>query len=227
MNFKIKNPIILVSLLIALICFSLSLWQVKRLYWKNNLINNLELAYTSEPINLKTITGDLGNFKFNKVIAKGFFLDEQSMFLGPRVFKDTVGYNLITPFMLDDSRYVLINRGWIKEKKINTNKNKKISIKGIIKEANLKNIFTPKNNKKKNLWYYIDIDQMSEFTGLNLMKGVFLDLISSNELQEHAVPNNSRVKLSNNHLQYAVTWFLLGIVFLIMNYIYLRKKNGN
>ena len=68
---------------------------------------------------------------------------------------------------------------------------------------------------------------MSEFTGLNLMKGVFLDLISSNELQEHAVPNNSRVKLSNNHLQYAVTWFLLGIVFLIMNYIYLRKKNGN
>ena len=149
------------------------------------------------------------------------------MFLGPRVFKDTVGYNLITPFMLDDSRYVLINRGWIKEKKINTNKNKKIFIKGIIKEANLKNIFTPKNNKKKNLWYYIDIDQMSEFTGLNLMKGVFLDLISSNELQEHAVPNNSRVKLSNNHLQYAVTWFLLGIVFLIMNYIYLRKKNGN
>ena len=129
--------------------------------------------------------------------------------------------------MFDDSRYVLINRGWIKEKKINTNKNKKIFIKGIIKEANLKNIFTPKNNKKKNLWYYIDIDQMSEFTGLNLMKGVFLDLISSNELQEHAVPNNSRVKLSNNHLQYAVTWFLLGIVFLIMNYIYLRKKNGN
>ena len=68
---------------------------------------------------------------------------------------------------------------------------------------------------------------MSEFTGLNIIKVVFLDLISTSELQEYAIPNNSKIKLSNNHLQYSVTWFFLGIVFLIMNYIYLRKKNEN
>ena len=227
MLFKTKKLFTLISIIISLLCFSLCIWQVKRLYWKKDLIENIENAYNSEPININTLSGDLNNFIFKKIYLEGYFLNEKNMFLGPRVFNDKVGYSLITPFMLDDSRYVLINRGWIKEKKINTNKNKKISVKGIIKEANLKNIFTPRNNKKKNLWYYIDIEQMSEFTGLNIIKGVFLDLISSSELQEYAIPNNSKIKLSNNHLQYSVTWFFLGIVFLIMNYIYLRKKNEN
>jgi len=225
--FKTKKLFTLISIIISLLCFSLCIWQVKRLYWKKDLIENIENAYNSEAININTLSGDLNKFIFKKIYLEGYFLNEKNMFLGPRVFNDKVGYSLITPFMLDDSRYVLINRGWIKEKKINTNKNKKISVKGIIKEANLKNIFTPRNNKKKNLWYYIDIEQMSEFTGLNIIKGVFLDLISTSELQEYAIPNNSKIKLSNNHLQYSVTWFFLGIVFLIMNYIYLRKKNEN
>ena len=224
MILKIKNSITLISLLLSLVCFSLSLWQIKRLYWKNNLINNLELAYESKPINIKTISGDLSNFRLRKIIAKGSFLNEKSMFLGPRVFKNNVGYHLITPFMLDDNRSVLINRGWIKEKNFDVHNNKNIFLKGIIKESNKKNLFTPKNNQEKNMWYYINTEQMSEFTGLNLIKCIFIDLISSNDLKKFTIPNSSKVKLSNNHLQYAITWFFLGFVFLIMNYIYLRKQ---
>jgi len=113
---KIKKPITLISIIISLICFSLSVWQIKRLQWKKELINNIENAYNSESININTLSGDLNNFKFKKVHLEGYFLGEKSMFLGPRVNKDQVGYNLITPFLLKDDRYILINRGWIKEK---------------------------------------------------------------------------------------------------------------
>ena len=177
MLLKIKKPITLISIIISLICFSLSVWQIKRLQWKKDLINNIENAYNSKSININTLSGDLNNFKFKKVHLEGYFLGEKSMFLGPRVNKDQVGYNLITPFLLKDDRYILINRGWIKEKiKIN-NQKKEYEIKGILKEANIKNIFTPNNSIKENFWFYINVNQMSEFTGLNLTDGVYLDLI--------------------------------------------------
>ena len=143
MLLKIKKPITLISIIISLICLSLSVWQIKRLQWKKELINNIENAYNSESININTLSVDLNNFNLKKVHLEGYFLGEKSMFLGPRVNKDQVGYNLITPFLLKDDRYILINRGWIKEKiKIN-NQKKEYEIKGILKEANIKNIFTP------------------------------------------------------------------------------------
>jgi len=149
---KIKKPITLISIIISLICFSLSVWQIKRLQWKKEFINNIENAYNSESININTLSGDLNNFKFKNVHLEGYFLGEKSMFLGPRVNKDQVGYNLITPFLLKDDRYILINRGWIKEKiKIN-NQKKEYEIKGILKEANIKNIFTPNNSLKENFF---------------------------------------------------------------------------
>ena len=61
MLLKIKKPITLISIIISLICFSLSVWQIKRLQWKKELINNIENAYNSESININTLSGDLNN----------------------------------------------------------------------------------------------------------------------------------------------------------------------
>ena len=224
MLLKIKKPITLISIIISLICFSLSIWQFKRLKWKEDLINNIEKAYNSDSTNINTFTGDLRNFEFKKIHLRGLFINEKSMFLGPRVNKNQVGYNLITPFLLKDEKYILINRGWIKEKiKIN-NQKKEYEIKGILKEANIKNIFTPNNSIKENFWFYININQMSEFTGLNIIDGFFLDLIESSPDEKLTAINSSIPKIINNHLQYAITWAMLGLIFLVMNYIY-NKKN--
>ena len=224
MLIKIKNSFVLISIIISLICLSLSVWQINRLQWKKKLIRNIENAYNSEPININTLSGDLNNFKFKKVYLEGYFLGEKSMFLGPRVNKDQVGYHLITPFLLKDNRYILINRGWIKEKiKIN-NQKKEYVIKGILKESDIKNIFTPKNNMEENLWFYISTNQMSQFSGLKLADNIFLDLIESSPNDKISAINSSMPKFSNNHLQYAITWIILGLIFLVMNYIY-NKNN--
>ncbi len=219
---KIKT-ITLISIIVSLICLSLSIWQIKRLKWKKNLINNIEQAYNSEAININKLTGDLLNFKFKKVYLEGYFINEKSMFLGPRVNKDQVGYNLITPFLLKDNRYILINRGWIEEKKKIKKEEKEYKIKGILKEANIKNIFTPKNSMKKNSWFYISTDQMSKFAELKVIDNIFLNLIESNP-NDKFVFINPFPKISNNHLQYAITWAILALLFLVMNYIYCKRS---
>ena len=221
---KIKKTFTLVSIIISLICFSLSIWQVKRLEWKKNLISNIEKAYNSDSININVLSGDLRNFKFKNVYLEGTFINEKSMFLGPRVNKDQVGYHLITPFLLKDGRYILTNRGWLKEIIKIREPNKEYLIKGILKESDIKNIFTPKNNMEKNLWFYISTDEMSKFAGLRLVDNIFVDLIGSNPNHKLTIINSSTPKIVNNHLQYAITWAILGLLFLVMNYIYSKRQ---
>ena len=220
---KIKKTFTLVSIIISLICFSLSIWQVKRLEWKKNLISNIEKAYNSDSININVLSGDLRNFKFKNVYLEGTFINEKSMFLGPRVNKDQVGYHLITPFLLKDGRYILTNRGWLKEIIRIREPNKEYLIKGILKESDIKNIFTPKNNMEENLWFYISTDEMSKFAGLRLVDNIFVDLIGSNPNHKLTIINSSTPKIVNNHLQYAITWAILGLLFLVMNYIYSKR----
>ena len=220
---KIKKTFTLVSIIISLICFSLSIWQVKRLEWKKNLISNIEKAYNSDSININVLSGDLRNFKFKNVYLEGIIINEKSMFLGPRVNKDKAGYHLITPFLLKDGRYILTNRGWLKEIIKIREPNKEYLIKGILKESDIKNIFTPKNNMEKNLWFYISTDEMSKFAGLRLVDNIFVDLIGSNPNHKLTIINSSTPKIVNNHLQYAITWAILGLLFLVMNYIYSKR----
>ena len=223
MLLKIKNTFTLISIIISLICFSLSIWQVKRLKWKEDLINNIEKAYNSDSININVLTGDLRNFKFKNVYLEGIFINEKSMFLGPRVNKDQVGYHLITPFLFNDNRYILVNRGWLKKIIKIKEQKKEYLIKGILKESDIKNIFTPKNNMEENLWFYISTKQMSEFSKLKLVDNIFVDLIKSNSNDKLTIINSSIPKIVNNHLQYAITWAILGLLFLVMNYIYSKR----
>ena len=54
----------LFSLVSFLVLISLGTWQVKRLFWKNNIISNMNFALTQYP--------DIKNFKFSdfKIVSK-------------------------------------------------------------------------------------------------------------------------------------------------------------
>ena len=45
-----------------------------------------------------------------------------------------------------------------------------------------------------------------------------------NDLNNYPIAKEPKVALQNNHLQYSITWGMLAVIFLIMNYIYLRKN---
>ena len=126
--------------------------------------------------------------------------------------------------MFEDRRYILINRGWLKEIIKIKEQKKEYLIKGILKESDIKNVFTPKNNMEKNLWFYISTKQMSEFSEIKLVDNIFVDLIESNPSDKLTIINSSIPKIVNNHLQYAITWAILGLLFLVMNYIYSKRQ---
>ena len=77
---------------------------------------------------------------------------------------------------------------------------------------------------EKNLWFYINTKQMSEFSGIKLVNNVYVELIKSNPNDKLTIINSSIPKIVNNHLQYVITWAILGLLFLVMNYIYSKRR---
>ena len=81
-------------------------------------------------------------------------------------------------------------------------------------------MFTPYNNNKEDFAYFIDID----FLKTNLNKSIYpLLIIQTSKTNKDIAANNYQIHLSNNHLQYAITWYGLALVTIIF-FLYYRKK---
>ena len=75
-EFTLPKIIPLISFLIALaILLGLTSWQLKRLVWKNNLINERINKYESEPSDLDKIIAPQDE-EFRKVLVKGKLIND-------------------------------------------------------------------------------------------------------------------------------------------------------
>ena len=201
----------------ALILFSLGTWQTIRLNHKNNLIENLEN-------NLKK-----NSIYFNSDISKEYtkvLIKKKS--LKPEVFlyhlnKGEIGFKVIVPYEVNNTLVVLVDKGWVKKDKINLIKKGLFNegiIEGYTKKIKVKGLFTPDNNNKEDFIYFIDIEFLTKKLNKNIHP---LLIIQTSKTNKDIAANNYQIHLSNNHLQYAITWYGLALVTIIF-FLYYRKK---
>lgn len=214
--FRIKSLDIF-FLFFIFIVLSLGTWQVFRLYSKNNLISNLEnnLKKNSTNFNL-----DIRE-EYTKVFLKKKNL-QFKIFLY-HLYKGEIGFKVIVPYEVNSSMVVLVDKGWVKKDKINLIKNTVFTdeiIEGYTKKVKEKNFFTPSNNIKEDFSYSVDMNNLKK----SLSKNIYpLLIIQTTQTNKDIIPNNYEVGLSNNHLQYAITWYGLALVTIIF-FFYYRKK---
>lgn len=214
--FRIKSLDIF-FLFFIFIVLSLGTWQVFRLYSKNNLISNLEnnLKKNSTNFNL-----DIRE-EYTKVFLKKKNL-QFKIFLY-HLYKGEIGFKVIVPYEVNSSMVVLVDKGWVKKDKINLIKNTVFTdeiIEGYTKKVKEKNFFTPSNNIKEDFLYSVDMNNLKKSLSKNIYP--FL-IIQTTQTNKDIIPNNYEVGLSNNHLQYAITWYGLALVTIIF-FLYYRKK---
>jgi surfeit locus 1 family protein len=203
---------------ITLFC-CLGTWQLYRLQWKQDLINQISDGLESSPVQYSY------NIKKNyqRVSISGRYDFKNQMYLYSLNDKGQPGFDIITPFMTSNENDVLINRGWVKKKfKNNFETNSSpINITGLLRRANRKNLFTPDNNLKENIWFSINLDDVHKFTGKK-----FNAFIVYLEDQKINIPKPKKITIDvpNNHLKYAITWYSISISILFY-YLYFRKKN--
>jgi surfeit locus 1 family protein len=209
---------IFVFIFITLFC-CLGTWQLYRIQWKQELISQISQGLKSIPIQY---TQNIRK-NYQRVTLVGQYHFENQIYLYSLNSKGQPGFDVITPFETQNKENVLVNRGWIKKElknnsKINSSSN---NITGMLRLPNRKNLFTPDNNMKENIWFSVNLDDVLEISGKKFNKFIVY-------LEDKTIitpkPKKITIDVPNNHLKYSITWYSISISILFY-YLYFRKKN--
>ena len=219
-----KSSLTFVFISISILTFILGSWQLFRLNWKNDLMDN---------INNSIINPDLfsNDNKYNNLVSvkldKNYTILDKPIFIESKTFKGKPGYHLILPLKYNNEIYSVINFGWLKDKDSDQVKNiikKYLAVnnaKVYIREFNSdKPFFTPENNLLNNTWYSVNKDDFNQFYKYEFPSKYYFVLLDD-RITKYSF--NPLVFLRNNHLNYSITWFLLSLSSVIMLLI-IRKK---
>ena len=222
-NLKLKKAFlfqIFVIFFITIFC-ALGTWQLYRLQWKVEIINEIKAGLNSSPIKYSNLVKK----NYQRVNIKGKFNFNEQIYLYSLNDKGKPGFDVITPFKTENNDNVLVNRGWIsKELKgktiINTKNNSEQKIVGFLREIYKPNIFKPANDIENNVWFSINLKEISKVTGKR-----FDEFVIFLEDDQEKIPQPKKVSIDvpNNHLKYAITWYAISVS-IIFYYLYFRRK---
>lgn len=206
------------SIFLIFILFSLGGWQLVRLQWKKDLIKDINLSISQPAKSL--ITENIKNYQ--KVKSQGI-LFKNNYFVYRLNEKGKYGFNLVSILQLNTTDAVIIQRGWVGkiEKSMMTNNQEVYSFEGVLYPLKSKGMFTPDNNPKENFLYYLDRDKLE----YNLKTSIYPYVIIQTGKDQNfpVLQNNLNINISNNHLQYAITWFVLGFCIIIAFWYYKKR----
>ncbi|MGH1398421.1 MAG: SURF1 family protein [Alphaproteobacteria bacterium] len=197
---------------ITILC-TLGTWQIQRLNWKTEILSDLNAAYKNPRTELTHEALNTQTFAYGH--ASGTFQWDKAFKAGHKVVDGAAGANLILPLKTKNGD-ILINLGFMPQmhelekhplKRFN---GKSIAITGLARTPDWNN-FTPQNDPDKNLWYRLDIPQITTHFKLENPAPFILYAHESEPKISETLPDNTNWQPNNNHLQYALFWFAMAL----------------
>lgn len=203
-------------------------WQLQRLEWKQNTLNQLEEAYEGNGaagIFQHAFTGG----KFIYGTAEGTFLPDKAIKLGPRSRDGAISHDLIVPLIVGEQT-LFVNLGFNhfpdQPPPIDAYQGQTIQFEGLARAPDW-NSFTPDNKPDEGLWYKADLEQMAAAKDLPPPHAYMLYAERASVKFDAQFPNNQRWSPNNNHLQYAFFWFgmaLALVVVYLLRFVVIKPK---
>jgi surfeit locus 1 family protein len=195
------------------ILLSLGYWQIQRLGWKTQIINQLEREYAKDPIENHLTFDQLNNDKIQYGSIEGRFDYSKEILVGPKPYDGKIGYHVITPLKIGGGN-VLVNRGWTEQNQTNISQpSGNIIITGIFRKPDW-NSFTPNNSPTNNIWTKLDITQIATAKNIQNPAPVILYAESASAPFDNLIMQSQRWMPRNKHKQYAIFWFSMAGVLL-------------
>ena len=216
MKNKFLFSVFVYFIILTLLC--LGFWQIYRLNWKLELIEQIENSLKNDPVELSNIEKK----NYLRIKTSGDIDFDKQIYLYNLNDAGKPGFEVINPIKIGDENY-LVNRGWIPFEKKDLpeiNLVDQNQIVGTLMLQTKPSTFKPENDIEKNYWFTLDREDILKFTGRNFSEYV----IYLNGDYKIPKPRVITAKISNNHKKYAITWFSMAISILLI-YLYFRKKN--
>jgi len=223
-------PGLTLAMLVALaILGSLGTWQLQRLAWKLDLIENVERRIHQVPSPLDEALNSSLDVSYRPVAVEGVFDHTREVHLFGRNLEGYVGYFVFTPLLRTGAAPVLVNRGYVPPhlKEISSRPETLVqgrqAIEGLARVPDLGGWATPAPNLETNEWFARDVVQMAAHLDLEGGVPIYVEAFGS----EGELPQGgqTRLQFKNDHFGYALTWYGLAIVMLGV-YIALHIRAG-
>lgn len=227
---------IVFSTLLLIVFLSLGFWQIERLGQKQALLAAIENT-NQEPLDAMTLDWtQIADRAYWRARAAGTLDFTKPIFIPGKInpnnngelVEDRMGYALYLP-LRGANRTILLNYGWVSQTEradilaqAGNATAKPIQAEGVLQPAPGKSRFMPDNNPVAHNWYWFDWPELAAYAGYKIAPIVLYNNIDRSGAARPPISQN----ISNNHRQYAITWFSLALVQLLATLFYLKRKGS-
>ena len=227
------------ALLAFAVLVALGTWQVERKAWKEGLIAALTERLAAPPTalagpvtwpSLDPATDEYRRVKFSAVFDHG---KEALVYAAASAFRPDVsspGYWIFTPAQLADGYFVMVNRGFVPEARKDATSRADgqtagpVEIVGVMRWPDPRHWFSPPDDPAHNLWFTRDPAAIAGAKGVGPIAPFYVEQESPAPLGGLPQPGKLVVRLRNEHLQYAVTWYGLALVLAVVFVVWARSS---
>ncbi len=233
MTFFISNPYFrpglwpTLFLIISLpILLWLGTWQVQRLEWKLGLIEQMEARLDAPAIDIAGARPGVED-EFRRYRVSGTFQEGVEFHWLTTSETYGIGYLIFSPLTLEDGRSVMVNRGFVPgplKEAIADRLGRSATFDAIARVPEQPGALDATNDVSANIWFTRDTAAMAELAGGGDYLPVYLEKVGEASEDAWPKPGAAKVTLVNNHLDYALTWYGLAVVLVVIYLVFHRSQ---
>jgi surfeit locus 1 family protein len=231
--------VVLILVLVAILA-TLGTWQVFRLQQKNALIARIEerAQRPAEPLPpLSEWVGfDPEIWDYRHTSVTGTLRNDQTILVfttlsDPRGRQQGPGYWVVAPMELSGGGVIYVNRGFIPDQLKSSFADGgpagagEVTLTGVLRRPEVANMFTPGTDRAKRIDWIVDPARFAAINDKSLVPflPIVLDADAGGVLPQGG---ETSFNVPNRHFEYALTWYGLALVALIMlgSWLFARRK---
>lgn len=201
------------------ILLSLGIWQVQRLAWKQAMLAEIQAGIEAPAGPLPAAVDP--SMKYRPVEVAGRTTGQEVLVLsGTR--EAGGGYLVISGFETADGRRIMVDRGFIPQDARHAPRPPvALRVSGNLHWPEEKGSATPEPNLTEGIWFARDVPVMAAHLGTEPVL-IVASRVEGDAQGVQPIPVGIS-GIPNNHLEYAVTWFMLAAVWAGMT-VYLMSR---
>lgn len=209
-------PAIWTSLLV-LIALALGIWQVQRLAWKERLLADIAAGESQGPVPLGPSPPP-----FRRVLASGQFVPGVYARYGVEVRAGAMGSHLLALLRQGNGDAILVDRGWAPEGFDPLPPSGNRDVLAYVRPGETPTWFSPTDDIAARHFYTLNPARIGAALGTDQVAPYVLVALGRSE--SPPFPATALPSLPNNHLSYAITWFAMAFLALLLFGAYVRSS---
>lgn len=192
-------------------------WQIDRLYWKLDVLTKIDQKIAAAPVLLPAEPSESVH-KYLSVEISGQFLQESIRVLASKK-RYGAGYRIIHVFRTNGRR-LLVDLGFVGlDTDYDIDLISNISLVGNLHWPDEVDNFTPEPDLENNIWFAREVERVASA----LQTEPTLIILKDSTLKDKNIKPMpiDTTHIPNDHLQYAITWFSLAIIWALMSCLFI------